>query len=130
MTALKISATSSRQSSTATQPNSTTIWRFPTNLARVAASIGIAAAFVCVPAATRVLAQEAQPAEVKDTVDPDAVDALKKMGAYLKTLKSFQVIDDVTSDDVLEDGLIVQSTSKVDLSPRAARPHARRGHQR
>jgi hypothetical protein len=37
------------------------------------------------------------------------------MGVYLRSLKSFQVIADATHDDVLEDGLIVQTNSKVDL---------------
>ena len=35
-------------------------------------------------------------------------------------MKSFQVLDDVTHDDVLDDGLIVQTNSKIDLL--AARP--------
>ena len=42
------------------------------------------------------------------------------MSAYLKTLKSFQVISNVTNDDVLDDGEIIQHTSKVDLL--AAKP--------
>jgi hypothetical protein len=121
MTVLRRSAIHpGRHPSTANQPNSKVVWGFPKGLARVAISIGIAAAFVCVPGAIRVLAQEAQPAEVKDTVDPDAVDALNKMSAYLKTLKSFQVISNVTNDDVLDDGEIIQKTSKVDLL--AAKP--------
>ena len=49
------------------------------------------------------------------TVDPDAVDAVKKMGAYLRSLKAFQVIGNITHDDVLDDGLIVKSDSKVDM---------------
>jgi hypothetical protein len=121
MTVLQRSATSSaRQPSTATQPDSEITWRFAKQLARIAASIGVAAAFVCVPPATRVLAQTDQPAEVKDTVDPDAVEALNKMAAYLYTLKSFQVISNATNDDVLDDGEIIQNTSKVDLL--AAKP--------
>ena len=61
------------------QPNSEANWQFARHLIRIAASIGIAAAFVTIPAATRVLAQDARtPAEVKDTVDPNAVDALTR----------------------------------------------------
>jgi hypothetical protein len=65
-------------------------------------------------------------ADAKDAsaIDPDAIEAVKKMAAYLHTLKSYQVIDDVTQDDVLEDGLIVQSTSKVDYL--LARPNRMR----
>src|SRR5271156_5749511 len=121
MTALQRSATrSARQPSTANQLDSEITWRFPKKLVRVAASIGIAAAFVGISPATRVPAQTDQPAEVKDTVDPDAVEALNKMAAYLYTLKSFQVISNATNDDVLDDGEIIQNTSKVDLL--AAKP--------
>ncbi|HSY69606.1 MAG TPA: DUF2092 domain-containing protein [Edaphobacter sp.] len=65
-----------------------------------------------------VLAKTGQAADAKDAVsavDPDAIDAVKKMGAYLRSLKVFQVQGDVTHDDVLEDGLIVQSNSKIDM---------------
>jgi hypothetical protein len=121
MTVLQRSATrSARQPSTATQPDSEITWRFPNKLVWVAASIGIAAAFVCISPATRVFAQTAPEAEVQDTVDPDAVEALNKMAAYLYTLKSFQVISNATNDDVLDDGEIIQNTSKVDLL--AAKP--------
>jgi hypothetical protein len=46
------------------------------------------------------------------------------MGAYLRSLKAFQVTADVTHDDVLEDGLIVQSNSKIDMI--AAKPNRMR----
>ncbi len=74
-----------------------------------------------------VLAKTGQAADAKDAasaVDPDAVDAVKKMGAYLRSLKVFQVQGDITHDDVLEDGLIVQSNSKVDML--AAKPNRMR----
>jgi hypothetical protein len=69
------------------------------------------------PTATLVFAGINQTDNANDVsaVDPDAVEAVKKMGAYLRTLKSFQVIADVSHDDVLEDGLIVQNNKKVDL---------------
>jgi len=61
--------------------------------------------------------QTEQTADVNNAsaVDPDAVDAVRKMGVYLRSLKSFQVIADVSHDDVLEDGLIVQNNKKVEL---------------
>jgi hypothetical protein len=88
--------------------------------------LAIAATALYKPFGSRVLAKTGQQAEAKDAsdVDPDAIDAVKKMAAYLYTLKSYQVIDDVTQDDVLEDGLIVQSTSKVDYL--LARPNRMR----
>ncbi len=111
---------SARRSSSASPPNSKITWWFNKNLTWVTASIAMLVAFVCIPPTTRIFAQTTQNAEANDAVDPDAVDALHKMSAYLRTLKSFQVISDVTNDDVLDDGQIVQRTSKVDLL--AAKP--------
>ncbi len=65
---------------------------------------------------------QATPEAKEDSnIDPAAIDTIKKMGAYLRTLKVFQVQGDITHDDVLEDGLIVQSSSKVDML--AAKPN-------
>ena len=60
---------------------------------------------------------QATPEATKEdsNIDPAAINTVKKMGAYLRTLKVFQVQGDITHDDVLEDGLIVQSSSKVDM---------------
>ena len=80
----------------------------------------IAGALLTMPFGSRVLAKSGQQPETKpeatgaSNIDPDAIDAVKKMAAYLHTLKSYQIIDNVTQDDVLEDGLIVQHNSKVD----------------
>jgi hypothetical protein len=38
------------------------------------------------------------------------MEALNKMGSYLRTLKAFQVESDVTNDDVLDDGQIITDT--------------------
>ena len=46
-------------------------------------------------------------AATPSNVDPDAMGALNKMGAYLRTLKAFQVDSEVTNDEVLDDGEIV-----------------------
>jgi hypothetical protein len=54
-------------------------------------------------------------------IDPAAIDSVKKMSAYLRSLKVFQVQGAITHDDVLEDGLIIQSSSKVDML--AAKPN-------
>ncbi len=82
-------------------------------MTRLATLIVISGAALSVPLGTHVHATGQEPAA--SAVDPDAVDAVKKMGAYLRSLKAFQVTSDVTHDDVLDDGLVVQSSSKVDM---------------
>jgi hypothetical protein len=57
-------------------------------------------------------------------IDADAVNALEKMGAYLRTLKTFQVNATVSTEDVLDDGQKVQSTKRVNLV--AQRPNRMR----
>ncbi len=48
-------------------------------------------------------------------VDPDAVAALKRMGAYLQNLKTFQVAVATTSEDVLDDGQKLQFAQATDM---------------
>lgn len=48
-------------------------------------------------------AQEASQSK-SDRMDPDAMKALNDMGAYLRTLKDFQVEAAITTEDVLDDG--------------------------
>jgi hypothetical protein len=48
-------------------------------------------------------------------VDPAAVQALKRMGTYLQTLKRFQVSTDLTGERVLEDGEKLQHTATAEL---------------
>jgi hypothetical protein len=48
-------------------------------------------------------------------VDKDALDALERMGAYLRTLKAFQLKADVVTEDVRTDGQKVQIIRAVDL---------------
>jgi hypothetical protein len=73
-----------------------------------------------------VLAKTGAQADTKDApaIEPGAMDALNKMGSYLRTLNSFQVKADITDDDVIEDGQTIQSSTKVDLI--AARPNRMR----
>ena len=56
-------------------------------------------------------AQQAAGAPEKD---PDAMAALEKMGAYLRTIKSFQVVSKQDRDDVLVDGQKVENESTAD----------------
>ena len=62
-------------------------------------------------------AQEAA-VEPAPAVEPAALDALDKMGAYLRTLDSFEVRSDVTLDEVLESGQKLQFASTVHLRVR------------
>jgi len=63
----------------------------------------------CVSVGPNVLAKSAQQADSQgnSNIDPDAMEALNKMGAYLRSLKAFQVDSEVTNDDVLGDGQII-----------------------
>ena len=60
-------------------------------------------------------------AQADTAIDPDAIAALNKMGAYLRTLNTFQVQATVTTEDVLDDGEKVQRMSTKKLL--AARPN-------
>lgn len=126
----QFSTNSDPQPLPAGRPDPETTIRFPKRLTVPATLVAIAGAALFVPLGSHVLAKNGQQPEVKpeateaSDIDPDAIEAVKKMGAYLRSLKAFQVISDVTHDDVLEDGLIVQSNSKVDLL--AAKPNRMR----
>jgi hypothetical protein len=69
----------------------------------------IASTILCAPVGSNVLAKGAGQAAASNAsdIDPDAMDALNKMGTYLRSLKAFQVDSEVTNDDVLEDGQII-----------------------
>jgi len=47
--------------------------------------------------------------------DPAAITALEQMGAYLRTLTTFEVDGDITSEEVLDTGQSIQYTSAIDL---------------
>ncbi len=88
----------------------------------------IAGAILWASYGSNILAKMGQPppatmeAKQQDSdIDPAAIATVKKMGAYLRSLKVFQVQGAITHDDVLEDGLIIQSSSKVDML--AAKPN-------
>jgi hypothetical protein len=57
---------------------------------------------------------------VKSAVAPEALAALKKMGAFLRTLKAFTIHADTSTDEVLADtGQMIQFGSVVEYSFRA-----------
>lgn len=87
----------------------TTKWRLANSVLRLAASLVITAIVFCLCVGPHAVAKTGHQAssEANSNIDPDAMDALNKMGAYLRTLKAFQVDSEVTNDDVLEDGQIL-----------------------
>ena len=60
------------------------------------------------------VAASAQPA-AGPAIDPGAVAALDRMGAYLRTVKTFRATAKTTRDKVLDDGLLVQRDGKADI---------------
>jgi hypothetical protein len=58
------------------------------------------------------------PSAAAALVNPDAIDALKAMSAYLHTLKSFSVHAEASTDEVLESGQKIQFVNTVSLRAR------------
>jgi hypothetical protein len=58
---------------------------------------------------------KAQTPDTTEKIDQDAMDALNKMGAYLRSLKAFQVTAEVTTEEVLPDGQKIQFGSLAEL---------------
>jgi hypothetical protein len=87
------------------------------HLARFAAILLGMATIFCSPVNTRVLAKTGQAADAKTAtaIDPDAMEALNKMGTYLRSLKAFQVDSESSNDDVLDDGEIITDTRSSTL---------------
>jgi hypothetical protein len=79
---------------------------------------GFGAAWAQQPAATPPAAPLAAEAPVAEAINPAAIDALKDMGAYLRTLKSFSVRAESTTDEVLASGQKVQFANTVTIRSR------------
>jgi hypothetical protein len=71
--------------------------------------------------ATPTTTRRPTPPDTAPTLDTAAVGALKRMGAYLRTLTAFQIEADVTTEEVLRDGQKVQFENHVQLL--ASRPN-------
>jgi hypothetical protein len=86
-------------------------------LARFVAILLGMSAILCTPVNTPVLAKTGQAADAKQAseIDPDAMDALNKMGTYLRSLKAFQVDSESSNDDVFDDGEIITDTRSSTL---------------
>jgi hypothetical protein len=69
----------------------------------------------------------AAPVDAK-AVDPAAIQALKNMGAYLQTLKQFEVMIELSGERVLADGQKLQHTATADLD--VQRPNKLRADMR
>jgi len=57
----------------------------------------------------------AAPAASNPDIDPAAAAALNKMGAYLRTLKAFQVSAATATDDVTDDGQLIENDAVTDM---------------
>lgn len=60
-------------------------------------------------------APQAASGSAAPAVDPAAIEALKKMGTYLQSLKRFSVSTELTGERVLEDGQKLQHSASADL---------------
>jgi hypothetical protein len=94
------------QTSSVGQRNSKAKRRSANGIFRFVAPVVIAGIVLCAPIEPGVLAKTGHQADSKpdSAIDPDAMDALDKMDACLRTLKTFQVRADVATDKVLDDG--------------------------
>lgn len=75
---------------------------------------------LCFTAAAACLAISAGFAQEKaaTTIDPQAIAALEKMGAYLRSLKSFEVMGTTLTDDVIENNMKIQLAGNTKLEVR------------
>ncbi|MBS0450615.1 MAG: DUF2092 domain-containing protein [Proteobacteria bacterium] len=65
--------------------------------------------------ASSAAAAPAPAAQSQNLVDPSAVQALKNMGAYLRTLQRYQVTLDLTGERVLKDGQKLMHSASADI---------------
>ena len=90
--------------------------------------LAIAAIAAAAPASYAQTTPAAAAPATANAVDPASVQALKDMGAYLQTLKHFQVSTEVTGERVLADGQKLQHTASAKLD--VARPNKLRAVMR
>lgn len=82
---------------------------------KVSCVVLMAATWVVSPAFAQASAPVAASGASANPVDPASVDALKKMGTYLQTLKRFTVSIELTGERVLQDGQKLQHSANADL---------------
>jgi len=93
---------------------------------RLTASLVITALILCMSVGPHVLAQTGHQtnSQGNSNIDADAMEALNKMGAFLRSLKAFQVDSEVMTDDVLDDGQIItdiRANTLISVSPNLLR---------
>jgi hypothetical protein len=103
----------------ALQPNRN--HRLKTWVFRMAATLGVMGFMLSTPLSSPVLAKGGYQAAATPEKDPAAMEALNKLGTYLRSLNALQVDAEINGDDVLDDGQVIQYTKKVDLV--AVRPN-------
>jgi hypothetical protein len=77
-------------------------------LSKSLAAISIALAYAAIPA-------RAEKPAADNPVEPAVIKALTRMGAYLRSLKTFQVEAAITDEDVLTDGQKIQYASNANV---------------
>lgn len=78
-------------------------------------ALTIAAACIAMPAAGQT---QQSPQTPPPAIDPDAISALEKMGAYLRTLKAFEINAKTSTDEVMDSGLKVQFDGSANVKVR------------
>jgi hypothetical protein len=73
------------------------------------------AALLATPGVHAQTAAAGSAAQPTDAVNPGAIQALKEMGAFLQTLKRFEVTTDVSGERVLQDGQKLQHTAMANV---------------
>src|SRR5262245_36019011 len=85
------------------------------SVATMTVIVAAAVAFVARPMKAQAKDTNAQTKDTTDKIDRDAMDALTKMGTYLRSLKAFQVKAEVTSEEVLPSGEKLQFGTMADM---------------
>lgn len=78
-------------------------------------ALAVLALWVASPALHAADAPAASPAPAASAVAPEAIDALRKMGAYLQTLQRYEVAVDMVSETVLADGQKLQRSADLNF---------------
>ena len=78
-------------------------------------ALGMLATALATPGASAQTAQAGAAPPAANLVDPASIQALKDMGAFLQSLKRFEVSTELTGERVLADGQKLQHTATADM---------------
>jgi hypothetical protein len=78
-------------------------------------ALGLLAVSLAAPGTQAQTAPAGTAPPAANAIDPGSIQALKDMGAYLQTLKRFEVSTEVTGERVLADGQKLQHSATADL---------------